>query len=224
MKRKVNVPFALALAAILAAATAVMAQRTSNRVLVINGHQGSAPVVQVGGRTYVDLEALAQITNGAVSFESNRIILTLPPPTAAEEASQQTRRLSREFATAALGALAQMREWKAAVETMIRFQVPVTGQWLQDYRDRADEAVRLAKVAASTSPDQSAFQLLVAEFNTLSQWAGNAVEQRQSLNATRTLSPDVLQNDQTLQKISNCSQFLGSMLVSGTFSDNPACH
>jgi hypothetical protein len=33
-----------------------------------------------------------------------------------------------------------------------------------------------------------------------------------------------VQSDQSLAKISNCSRFLSSMLVSGIFSDDQSCH
>jgi hypothetical protein len=33
-----------------------------------------------------------------------------------------------------------------------------------------------------------------------------------------------LQNDATLAKINDCSRFLSSMLVSGSFADNQSCH
>lgn len=200
-------------------AGSLIAQRSRN--LIING-RNAGPVVQMRGRSYVDIETLAQNTNAAVNFQPDRIILTLA---ASGGGSDQTRAgLSKEFASTALGDLALMREWKTAVETMITFRVPVTGTWLQDYHDHAEEALKAASVAASNPLDQNALQLLQNEFNTLSDWAGNAIAARQALNATRTLGPDVLQNDPVLQKINSCSNFLGGLLVSGNFTDNPACH
>ena len=215
--------YAAWLGVMLALAGVVMAQRPPNKVLVVNGRTSTAAVTQIGGHSYVDIEALAQITNGSVSFEANRIILTIPSSNPADGGPDAQQKLSKEFAGAALGELAQMREWKAAIETMIKFQVPADSSWFQDYHDRANEGLRLAKVAVTNS-DQIALQLLGNEFNNLSQWAANAVDQRRALNATRTMSPDVLQNDEILQKLSTCAQFLGSMLASGISSDNPACH
>lgn len=208
----------------LALAGVIMAERTSSRVLVVSGQTASAPILQIRGRSYVDVEILAQVTNGSLSFESNRIILTIPAPTPAAGDSESPQKLSKGFTNAALGALAQMREWKGAIETMIQFQVPVGGSWLQGYADQAETGLRLAKVAASNAADQSAMRLLENEYANLSQWAGNAVDQRRALNATRTMSPDVLRNDQELQNIWNCAQFLGSMLSSGMFSESPACY
>jgi hypothetical protein len=67
-------------------------------------------------------------------------------------------------------------------------------------------------------------QLLRNEFSNLSQWASNVVSTRDSLNATNTVGPDPQQNDPALAKITDCSRFLSSMLVSGMFTDNQTCH
>jgi hypothetical protein len=191
------------------------------RILVVNG-RNAGPVLQMRGRNYVDVETLAQNTNASVNFQPDHIILTIPGSGAAT--AQSPEGLSKEFANAAFADLAQMREWKGAIETMITFRVPVTGTYLQDYHDRAEEGLRLANVAASNPSDHNAYQLLQNGFTTLAHWAGNAVAARQALNATRTLGPDVLQNDPVLEKISSCSKFLSTMLVSGSFADDPSCH
>jgi hypothetical protein len=47
---------------------------------------------------------------------------------------------------------------------------------------------------------------------------------RQSLNATKSVDPNAMQNDQALAKVSDCSSFLSGVLVSGTFADSPSCH
>jgi hypothetical protein len=67
-------------------------------------------------------------------------------------------------------------------------------------------------------------QLLRSEFSNLARWANDVVTTRQSLNATKTVDPNAVQNDQTLTKISDCGRFLNSMLVRGTFADDQSCH
>jgi hypothetical protein len=47
-------------------------------VLVLNGYSGTVPVMQVNGKNYVNVEALARVTNGSMSFNGNQIVLTLP--------------------------------------------------------------------------------------------------------------------------------------------------
>ena len=51
--------------------------QSQSRTLVVSGHPGNVPVTQSNGRSYVDLEALAQVVNGALSFNGNQITLTL---------------------------------------------------------------------------------------------------------------------------------------------------
>jgi hypothetical protein len=117
-----------------------------------------------------------------------------------------------------------MREWRGAVGTILTYGVPVAGTWPQDYHDRVEANLEQVALAASTAADEDAMQLLRNEFSNLSRWASDVVSTRQSLNATKTISPDNMQNDPTLAKISDCSRFLNSMLVRGTFADDQSCH
>ena len=58
-------------------ALAVAAQQSSSS-LMVNGQQGTAKVVQVQGHNYVDIEGLARLTNGSISFKGSQIVLSLP--------------------------------------------------------------------------------------------------------------------------------------------------
>jgi hypothetical protein len=102
--------------------------------------------------------------------------------------------------------------------------VPFTGTWPQDYHDRAEANLQHVTLAASTASDQDALQLLRNEFDNLSNWTSSVIAERQALNATKTVDPNVSQNDQPLAKISSCGSFLNGMLVSGEFADSPTCH
>ncbi len=64
-----------AVAAIALAGT-LLAQQTSS--LSIAGLQGSARVIQVDGRNYVEVESLARLSQGSLSFNGSQIVLTLP--------------------------------------------------------------------------------------------------------------------------------------------------
>jgi hypothetical protein len=207
---------------LLSLAGLLWAQRTPDKILVVNGRTLGAPVVQIDGRSYVDIETLAQITNGVVTVQSDRIVLTIraaapsaPPP--------PPEGLSKEFARAAIAELAEMREWRGAIGTVRSYNVPFAGTWPQDYHDRVEAGLQQVAVAASTASDGDALQLLRNEFANLADWTSNVIAERQALNATRTVDPNMMQNDQALAKISNCSSFLSSMLVSGVFADSPNC-
>ena len=47
-----------------------------NLTLIVAGQPGQAPIVQINGKSYVDIDALARLTNSSVSFKGNKVILT----------------------------------------------------------------------------------------------------------------------------------------------------
>ncbi len=202
------------------------AQRGPDKKLEVNGRTMDSPILQIGGRSYVDLETLARITNGVIAVQPDRVVLTIPTATAPSAArpSPPPDALSREFAREAIGLLAEMREWRGAIGTTRSYNVQFTGTWPQDYHDRVEADLQRVAVAAVTPGDQQALQLLRNEFDNLSNWADSLIAERQSLNATKTVDPNMTQNDQALAKLSACSNFLSSMLVSGTFADDASCH
>ncbi|HXO88376.1 MAG TPA: hypothetical protein VN885_06965 [Candidatus Acidoferrales bacterium] len=182
----------------------------------------------IDGHSYVDIETLAQITNGVVTVEPNRIVLTIPtsnPTDAASLASPPpVPRLSTDFASASVGLLADMREWRGAIGTMITFGLAVSDSWSQQYHDRVEAGLTQAAVVATTESDRNALPLLRNEFDKLTEWANETLAARQALNGAKTIDPDALKNDPSLAAITNCSRFLNGMIVSGTYSDNAACH
>ena len=224
MNRLSHLQYFVLLGFVLSIAAVLLAQRAPNKTLVVNGKTTGAAIVQIDGRSYVDIETLAQITNGIVTVEPNRIVLTIPVSEPGAAPLPAPERLSKNFASAAIAELAGMREWRGAIGIILTYGVPVVGTWPQDYRNRAEADLMQAAVAASTASDQDALGLLRNDFANLAQWASDVVATRQALNATKTVDPNILQNDPALAKIADCSRFLGTMLVSGVFSDNASCH
>jgi len=196
------------------------------RILVVNGQLGQVTVVQVNGRSYVDLEALAQVANGSVGFSGNKITLTLPgaqstPPTATPSASPSANPgLSKGFLKAGIEAMSLVREWHSALANAIQNGFPLAESWLSGYRNQAAAALRLASVAASTDSDQSASQLLNNEFENMKTLSNNYVAARQSLDY---IAPDALTNDTLNQKIISCGHSLAGMAASGQFVDDGSC-
>ena len=68
----------------------LVAQETSS--LLMEGRQGEARIIQVQGKSYVEVEGLARITGGSLRFAGNQIILTLPR--GGDTASQTERSVS----------------------------------------------------------------------------------------------------------------------------------
>lgn len=121
--------------------------------------------------------------------------------------------------------MALMREWASPLAYAIQNGYPLTEQWVAGYREQAANGLRLASVAATTDADRSALQLLTSEFEAVKEWSNKLVDARKPMDAAKyAMSAGALQNHPLSQKIVTCSRFLGPMLASGQFQDDPSCH
>jgi len=223
----------LALLVLLITSASMWASQAKQKteMLVITGQTGQAPVIQVDGRAYVDLESLARIANWSLTFKANRIVLNLQPPTAGIPAAVTPSTqvddpgLSRDFMRAGMETIALMREWASPLAYAIQNGYPVTENWVAGYRDQAAHGLRLASVAAATDADRSALQLLTNEFEAVREWSNKLVEARKSMNTGEyAMSPSALRDDPLSQRIVTCGRFLAPMLASGNIQDDPSCH
>src|SRR5579863_6580255 len=186
--------FVLSFAGILPAQGTAPAPNGSDKVLVFNGKTVETKVRQIDGRSYVDIEALAQATRGAVTVEPNRVVLTIPIQDSSPALAPNPEGLSRNFASAAIAEVAEMREWRGAIGTMITYGLVVSGTWAQEYRERVDEGHGQSTLAASTDADRNALQLLKNESDSLAGWANDVSAARKVLNGETTVDPNALQN------------------------------
>lgn len=198
----------------------------ARETLRISGYNEEAPIVRMNGRSYVDLESLARITNGSLSFHGNQIVLSLAGSAAnspSETSANNPPGLSKEFIRAGLEALAAIREWTRALSANVEMGYPVENG-IDPYRATALDSVRFASVAASTSSDQRALDLLNAQVNNVNTWNSNLVSRASSLSLGSFTTGDGLNSDALFQKLQHCSQSVGNMLASGVFQDDPSCH
>jgi len=212
----------------------ILAQvKQESRTLVVNGKAGEATVVQINSRTYVDVENLARIANGSLGFDKNQITLTLPggyeasAPAGAPAPEQPVAHvgLSRNFMMAGIETLAEMREWASTMAYAIQNGYGVTESWAADYREKAANALRQASASVSTDADRNAMQLLANEFEAVREWSNKLVEAKKSMDTAKySTSPNALRDEPLSQKIISCGHFLGSMLGSAEFKDDPSCH
>jgi hypothetical protein len=201
--------------------------------LIINGQSTQVPVIQVSGRSYVGLEALASAVNGSLSFGGGRIALSVPlgSPTTAPTASAATPAsapppvsnagFSKGFLNAGIEQAATLREWHTALASAVQNGYPVTAAALAPYRARAATDLRLVSVAVSTDSDRSAYQLLSNLFQNMAELAEKYLAMRANMTY---VSPDALQNDSLNQRIVACGHSLGAMAASGQFADDGSCH
>jgi len=194
--------------------------------LAVAGHAGQTPVVKINGKTYVDLESLARLTGGTLSFQANQTTLTLPsapaspqPAPAAAPAKQPG--FSVEFLKAGIEEMSVIREWRSALVNAVQTNSPVNDDWLSGYRRAADNRLSLAEAAASTGPDQQAAVMLRNEFNNMQQMSDQFLTMRKNMNY---ISPDSFDNNSLDQKILSCSRALAAMAASGQVQDDISCH
>ena len=132
--------------------------------LTITGHTGNAPVVKIQGKSYVELEALARLTNGSVSFHGNQVTLTLssaaPTPAATETEQPAKKGYSRDFLKSTIEAMSAIREWRSALVNAVQRTFPVTENWIGGYRRIADSKLALASAAAATDADRECVSLI----------------------------------------------------------------
>lgn len=198
------------------------------QTLVVNGESGQTEVLQINGRTYVDLKALSDIANGSVGFTRDRIVLTLPASNASTTAApsqQDSSRLSQDFMKAGIESIAAMREWASPLASAIQNGYPVTENWVANNREKAAQSLQLASAAATTDADRSALQLLNNEFASVREWSDALVKAKESMDTGEyATSAGALRDTPQSQKIIACGHFLASMLASGSFQDDSSCH
>jgi hypothetical protein len=217
-------------AVLLMVAMAMAQSQHEREALSVRGYQGQASVIRYQGRAFVDAQALAQITNGSLSFEKNGMILTLPGPDGSSSSGEaHTSGFSRPFMKAAIEAMASIREWGGTLQAIVLNGYPVgnttAGNTIMAFEGRAADSVALASAAASTDSDYRGLELLKNEFNNVQAWADGYIKSRNSLSAADlSMSESQLNNDSEAQKIIHCGQFLAQMFASGTFQDDAACH
>ena len=219
--KKCLLAFMLALSIIFLAEAGQMSSRT----FTIHGHPGEVAILEKDGRAYVEIEALAGLANGSLTFNGKQVVLTLPGTAgssgAVEGAKPVASGFSREFIRAGIEEMSVIREWRSTLKNAVQRGFPVTQEWTENYRARAEQCLRLVSLAASTESDKRALQLLSNEYNNMKALSDRFVE----ANRTRTyVSPQSLDNDASDQRILNCARSLAAMAASGQLADDGSCH
>src|ERR1700758_3972089 len=75
MMKPITLIFSLPLMMTAMAPAQTQSQRES---LSVQGHSGQASVIRSQGRVFVDVQGLAAIVNGSISFNNGSVVLTLP--------------------------------------------------------------------------------------------------------------------------------------------------
>jgi len=196
----------------------------TNRTLVISGHTGELAVKEMNGHSYVEIDALARLTNATLAFSGNRIVLTLPGGSSDAQATAtqpSATGFTKDFLRAAIEQMSAVREWRSTLINAIQRGFPVTGDWMNALSTEAQYHLRLVSVAASSEDDRKALQLLTNEFNNMKKLSDRFVE----ANKSRVyVPPNTLDNDPLDQRILNCARSLSAMAANNQFVDEGFCH
>ena len=222
MKHKSARSFA-GLVILLATLTLTAQAPQQSGTLVIAGHSGQAPLVQINGKSYVDVESLARLTHGSLSFQHTQITLALPgsPSTNTPAAKTPPTGFTSGFLKAAIEVMTEIREWRVAIVNAVQTNNPVEEIWVSRFNRAARSKLALASAAIETDTDRKAFQLVTNGFNNMQQLSDKYVQRRNNHQYT---PPDSFDNDSLDQKILSCAQGLAALAVNNQFQDVPACH
>jgi hypothetical protein len=181
----------------------------------------------MGGRFYVEIEALTRLANGSLSFRGSQIVVTLPLPRTntqtnhLETGQSATSGFSRDFLKAAIEEMAVIREWRSTLTNAVRQGFPVTEDWVTSFHAQAQKNLRLVSLAAATESDRNALNLVTNELNNMKKLSDRFVE----ANKSRTyIATDALANDPLDQRILNCAHSLATMAANDEFVDDGSCH
>lgn len=228
---KKNLEFVSVLILALSAVESSAQTSEESRTVVVNDRSGNVAVLRVGDKSYIDLTRLVEIGHGSIAYEGDRIVLTISctetsgAARAAETEPPPATRLGREFTKAAIEEISLMREWVSALANAMQNGYPVTDHWVTSYRAQAQSGLAIASSAVSTDADRNGLELLRKEFESVQEWSSKLLEARKSMNAAKyAMNPNELRNDPLSQKIVSCGHFLGQMMASGEFQDDPSCH
>lgn len=188
------------------------------KTLAVDGHPGQIPVIEAGGNSCVGVESLAHLVNGSLSFSGDQITLTLHGASSSPQGGQS---FSKDFLSAGIEAMSEIREWRSVLQNAVRYGFPTNEGWVSPYQNAATASVRQASVAASTEADRNAAQLLAKELDHMRQLSDKMISTRKSLTY---IAPDALENDPLDKTIVNCAHSLGAMAASGQFHDDGSCH
>lgn len=189
----------------------------------IAGHAGETQLLQLNGKSYIDLETLARLTQGTLSFKANRAVLTLPPAEAAEQAPTPPAKpgFSRAFTEAGIEEMGVIREWRIAIVNAVLNNTPVSEDWVSTQHRLAEKNLALASADSSTDDDRSALPLLTAELNNMQTLSDHYVATRKQ---SAFISPDTFNSSPLEDQILSCARNFVSMTESHAFQDQSSCH
>lgn len=192
------------------------------RTLSIPGHSESIKVLELNGKSYVEVEDIARLTRGSLTFNGNRIFLTLPSGAAHASAASPVpvNGFSKEFLRAGIEQLSAIREWRSTIVNSIKNNSPVSETGISELQRRAHRNLALVAAARSTEDDRNGYVLLAGEFANMQKLSDALLSKRKRL---QYIDPRSIDNDPLDRRILACADSLASMASNNEFHDEWAC-
>jgi len=188
--------------------------------LVVNGYSGQIPVVQVNGKSYIEVDALARLTNGSVGYPANQMTLSLTSNAPAAAVTEK-KGFSPDFLRAGIEAMGAMREWRAALQHVVQNNYPMGDDWLGNFQRVVEDRRALAGVAATTDDDRNGLALLDMELALMQRLSNNY---RALYKSSTYVTADSFDRDPLNKQVIDCARGLGSMAGGGQYQDVSVCH
>ena len=192
-----------------------------SKTLTVEGYSGQVPVIQVNGRSYVEIESLARLTGSSMTFRANQTILTLPNTPTPETNQSAKSGFSQEFLRVGIEEMTVIREWRVALVNAIQNGYPVMDDWVARYRSTANSKLALASTALVTDSDRNGISLFTNEFDNMQKFSDKYLAMSKSMTYT---SSDSVENDPQGQQILSCARGLESFPAGSQFQDVATCH
>ncbi len=197
--------------------------------LTVKGYSGSAPVIQMNGKSYVEIESLARITNGSLSFQPGQVVYTITAAATGQPATlspapaetAQPAKVSKEFVRAGIETITVIEDWRTAIVQAVKNNSPVTPDWVDGYRRNAETKLALASSAVVTDADREALLLFRYDFTSMQSLSDKYLALRKDLTY---VASDSLENDALNQKIQSCGRGLSALTAGSPFQDVTVCH
>jgi hypothetical protein len=207
------------------------------RTLSIAGRAGSAQVLEFDGKSYVNLEDLARLTQGTLSFSALHIVLAFPaaaptrtptmaatpaatPATAPAAAPQPENGFSTGFLQAGIEYMSAVREWRITIVNSIENNSPISEHWISGLQGNAAKNLALAATSRSTKDDWDGYESLQALSKNMQKLSDRFLADRRSL---KYIDPKSIANDRLDQQILACAHSLASMAAENQFRHESQC-
>ena len=207
------------------------------RTLSVAGNAGSVQVLEFDGKSYVNLEDLAHLTQGTLSFSVLHIVLALPaaaptttptmpatpapmPATAPAALPQPKNGFSKGFLQAGIEYMSAVREWRITIVNSIENNSPISEPWISGLQGNAAKNLALAATSRSTKDDRDGYESFQALSKNMQKLSDRFLADRRSL---KYIDPKSIANDRLDKQILACVHSLASMAAENQFRDESQC-